>query len=78
MKSMEQMQNEILRKARWDGGWPRAVHMGMGIIALAKDKANYDRLQAENLWAWKTAAITAVVLMVGLGIWVAANWPDAA
>lgn len=35
MKSLKQMQCEILERARWDGGYPRAVVMGMGCIALA-------------------------------------------
>jgi hypothetical protein len=35
MKSMHQLQSELLSKARWDGGYPKAVHMGMGTIALA-------------------------------------------
>lgn len=42
--NMVKMGEKILEKARWDGGWPRAVCMGMGNIVLAKDQEHYDQL----------------------------------
>jgi hypothetical protein len=44
MKSMQQMQQEMLIKARWDGGYPRVVMMPLGVIALARDEAEYIEL----------------------------------
>ncbi len=59
MKSMAQMQNEMIAKADFTGGYPRVVHVGMGIIALAHDKQEFDRLQRDGL-------IGAIVFGVGL------------
>lgn len=49
MKSMAQMQNEMIAKADFTGGYPRVVHVGMGIIALAHNKKELDRLQRDGL-----------------------------
>lgn len=59
MKSMGQMQNEMMAKADFSGGYPRVVHMGMGIIALAHTKKEFDELQRE-------AMIGVVIIGVGL------------
>lgn len=49
MKSMVQMQNEMIAKADFTGGYPRVVHVGMGIIAIAHNKKELDRLQRDGL-----------------------------
>lgn len=49
MKSMKKMQDEILSQARWDGGYPKAVHMGLGIIALAHSKEEEERMNRETM-----------------------------
>lgn len=53
MKSMKQMQDEMLAKCRFDGSYPRPIHMGMGIIALAHDEEQERLLLKSNetlLW----------------------------
>lgn len=71
MKSMKQMQSEILGKARWDGGWPRAVHVGMGVVALAKDQEHYNALvkssMRANIWG-VVIGIAASLAAVALAI----------
>lgn len=48
MKSMKQMQDEMLSAAKWDGGYPRAVCMFPGIVALAYDEAQWKYLNRQN------------------------------
>lgn len=48
MKSMEQMQSEMLAQARWDGGYPRAVCLFPGIVALAHDEKQWNQLNRQN------------------------------
>jgi hypothetical protein len=64
MKTMREVQEKILSKARWDGGWPRAVHMGMGIIALAKDESDLKSLRRQRNLSYLAGAILGVVLTV--------------
>jgi preprotein translocase subunit Sec61beta len=65
MKSMQEMQNEILRNARFDGGWPRAVVMFPGIVALAYDEEEEKQLKSNERFAiWFGVAF-------GLIIWIA-------
>ena len=59
MKSTAQMQSEMLKKARFDGGFPRAVIVGPGIIALAKNEEQYKRLRRHG-------AISHAILGTGL------------
>ena len=59
MKSMAQMQNEMLKKSDFTGGYPRIVHVGMGIIALANNKDEMDKLQRDNF-------IGAIIFSVGM------------
>lgn len=63
MKTMAQMQDEMLAKARFDGGYPRHVVLHFGILALAKDEEEYKSLMREN-------AICSAIL--GAGIMVSA------
>ena len=35
---------QMLSKSRLDGGYPRIVHMGLGIIALARTEAEFKSL----------------------------------
>lgn len=59
MKSMVHRQNEMIAKADSSGGYPRVVHVGMGIIALAHTKKELDELQHD-------AMIGAVIMVVGM------------
>ena len=75
MKSMEQMQAEMLSKARFDGGYPKPVIMGMGVLALAKDEEEYKRLTRESEIAHLVFAIGLVmVLVVFLGAVMWKTW----
>jgi hypothetical protein len=49
MKSMTPIQNGLIAKADFTGGYPRIVHVGLGIVALAHDKKEFDRLQHSSL-----------------------------
>lgn len=50
MKSIRQMQKEMLSKAKFDGTYPKAVIMGLGVIALAYNDDEYKRLtKSSNL-----------------------------
>lgn len=49
MKTMTQMQAELLEKATWDGSYPKAVHMIPGIIVLARNAEHEERLMRSNL-----------------------------
>ena len=62
MKTMKQMHEEILSKARWDGGWPRVIIVGPGIIALAKDQAHWDELRRSSVRAMLAGVVTALVI----------------
>ena len=69
MKSMEQIQRELLAKARWDGGWPRAVHVGLGCVALAHSQEEYDRIKRGDRIAWCVSlaiALAAIPLIVAI------------
>jgi hypothetical protein len=59
MQTMEQMQNEMLKKARWDGGYPKAIHVGLGIIALAHNEDDEKRLR-------KNAMVTSIIYGIAL------------
>ena len=68
MKSMEQMQDEMLAKCRFDGSFPKPVIMGLGCLALANNQEEYDRLCAEadrlnTFMAWSMAVIGAGTLI---------------
>lgn len=48
MKSMTQMQNEMLSQCRFDGSFPKPVVLPFGVLALARDQAEYDHLCRES------------------------------
>ena len=73
MKTMKQMHEEILSKARWDGGWPRVICVGPGIIALARDQAHYDELRRSSNAAALWGAITGLAIGAAVAIWVFAT-----
>lgn len=45
LKTMQQMQDEMLKKARFDGGYPRPVIMPIGVLALAKNEKQYKEMK---------------------------------
>ena len=59
MKTMQQMQGEMLTKARFDGGYPRPVVLPLGILVLAKDEQEFNRLMRHSY-------VTHLVLAVGI------------
>ena len=64
MKSTEQLQSEMLKKARFDGGFPRAVIVGPGIIALAKNDGEYERLRRHGVISHAILGIGLIVVFV--------------
>ena len=59
MKTMQQMQNEMLKEARFDGGYPRPVVLPFGILALAKNEEEWNDLMRQS-------DITHAVLGIGI------------
>lgn len=74
MKSMKQMHDALLSKARWDGGWPRPIVVGPGIIALARSQEHYDALlrssRSAHVWGVVTSAALAIVIVI---VWIFAT-----
>ncbi len=66
MKSMKQMQDEMIAKARWDGGYPRAVCLFPGIVALAHSEEEYQRLRTQDARAFLWALC--ILFVAGAGI----------
>ena len=64
MKSMEQMQEEMLSRCYKKGGWPKPVHMGLGIMALAFNQDQYEELKKSAV----SSMITGLALAVIFGI----------
>lgn len=60
MRTMAEMQADILRRARFDGGYPKVIHMGMGTICLARSKEHEARIRREIIRGWVFAIITVV------------------
>lgn len=69
MKSMAQMQAEMLAKARWDGGYPRAVCLFPGIVAFAHNEEEWNRYNRENeigMWIFIGGLLLGAA---GIAIW---------
>lgn len=64
MKTMKQMQDEMLKKARFDGGYPKPVIMPIGVIALAKNEEQYQKLQQISYRAHMVMAVGLVLTFV--------------
>lgn len=78
LKSMSQMHDEMLKKCRFDGSFPKPVIMGLGCVALAYDQVQYDRLCAEadslfTFMGWGIAIISVGMLIAFLYILVTSN-----
>ncbi len=61
MKSMKQMQEEMLAQVKPGQEWPKPVVMGLGILALAWDQEQYDALLKSNAAAWKWGIIGGII-----------------
>jgi hypothetical protein len=70
MKTMQQMQSEIISKARWDGGYPKAMHMGLGVIALARDEQHERELRKQGAASARFMAAGYLVMLVFLFGWI--------
>jgi len=66
VKSMKTMQDGILSKAKFDGTYPKIVHMGMGIIALAKNQDDFDRLSRSREHTLVFAVVACSLGAIGL------------
>ena len=64
MKSMKKIQSEMLAKAVWDGAYPKAIHMGLGIIALADNAEEEYKLKKDCQSSFIYAGL--IVFVVGL------------
>ena len=47
MKSMRQMQNELLSKCKFDGSYPKPVVLFPGVIDLARNEAEHKALMRQ-------------------------------
>ena len=68
MKTMKQMQDEQLNKCRFDGGWPRPFVGSFGIVQVARNQEEYDRMVKSEMLAW-IIAIPGAFVLVGLLMW---------
>lgn len=57
MKSMEQMQEEMLSKCYKKNGWPKPFVSISGVVQLARDQEHLDRLIMAEFWAVVTAFV---------------------
>ena len=64
MKSMAQMQAEMLAKARFDGGWPRVVQHFGGALQLCHNQDEYDRARRFV----KVEILIALIGLVGIAL----------
>lgn len=67
MKTLKQMQDELIAQAKWDGGWHRLVIMGPGVIKLCRNQKDYDRsirfsLVVHSIYAIGLLIATALVI----------------
>lgn len=69
MKSMQKMQAEMLGKARWDGGYPKVIYMGMGMIALARSEAEEKQLKRDAMRCMAIGVATGAVIFVAGIVW---------
>lgn len=65
MKTMQKMKKEMLKKARFDGGYPRPVVLPFGVLALANNEQEFNRLMRESNIGH---ALLCVGLVVAVGI----------
>ncbi len=64
MKTMRQMQIEQFNKYYKDNGWPKPVMVGIGIVRIAKDQEEMDKIHREDVKCWVSAIVTSIVLFV--------------
>jgi hypothetical protein len=65
MKSMRQMREELLAQARWDGGYPKAIFMACGVVALARNAEEEAKFKRENEIGEKIIVIGSLIVAVG-------------
>lgn len=63
MKSMNEIQNEMLKDCRFDGGYPKPMHVGMGILRVAKSKEEEEQINKETFWIHVIGFGSAIILM---------------
>lgn len=59
MKSTSHIQEDMIKRGNFGEGFPKVVHVGMGIIAVAHNQTQLDRLRREAL-------VSAIVFGAGL------------
>ena len=82
MKSMRQIQHEMLtdcfadqESGNYQSGYPRPVHMGLGILAIANTPEEYERLMDSMDGDWKifvwagVISVTFFVSVAGILWW---------
>lgn len=72
MKTMQQMQSQLLAQAKFDGTYPKPVVLPFGILALAKNEKEFTKLTRESYRAHIFLTIGAVVaafVPIGLMVW---------
>jgi len=61
MDSMRDIQERMMKGCRWDGGYPKVIHVGMGIICRVDSKAEEDAVYKQTLYG-NLIAITLVII----------------
>ena len=62
--STEQAQEKVFRSARTDGGYPRLVMYPFGIVALAHNEEEWERMEKKSRDAHIFAAVALGITMV--------------
>ena len=68
MKTMKQLQNEQLSKCRFDGGWPRPFIGMLGIVQVAHNQEEHDKMFKREIAILIIGAIWAIVLVSMLAL----------
>lgn len=63
MKTVEQMQDDILRATKWDGGYPKAVALLGGVVCLVRSAEQEAAMRRADLHVLFCALALAVTLL---------------
>lgn len=63
---MKQMQEEIIAKARWDGGYPKAIIVGIGFVRLVRSPEEEREAYRVDRWCWIIGIVGGIALGTAL------------
>jgi hypothetical protein len=70
--NMVKMGEKILEKARWDGGWPCAVCVGMGNVVLVNHQKHYDQVVSQVDKFIKLGLFVVILFVIFIGFLIVA------